>query len=336
MDNLPMPDDVNPFLLFPAPGEIPFRPFRFPAKYIGFVPSPCLPAPEPQPLIPYFHYPPYGSVKLTPLYYQPAVFGRTKEAQAQEVTEINTESDQYDTIGQYNKTQKRVVPKTPSPAYGSIVSVMERGYNPFHVVFGEEFIPLGEFDENQFWGTQSTTDPAEAFVSTHGVIHVKLRLGFRMDLSINKAIRIVNEKTQIAMAVGADGKSMSLIHPMGCVLQDDQKIDIKVNNCPRELLENPKYARINESGIVFKSRLSPLGFRVDQGGVRSAIQRRYNTFDTDLSVSTFYEKAVSGPTYLESAAMILQGTARWEDYWGVDHWCVNGLHITQTFDGTVT
>lgn len=250
-----------------------------------------------------------------------------------------TESEE----GQYKKTQDETAittPNIPIPAYSSIVSIMESGYNPFHVVLGEEFLPLGYFSLENFWGQPLITEPAEAFVSTQGVIHMKLRWGYRIDLTMNKGIRVINEQSQIALAVSCGGNSMSMVHPMGCVLQEDQKIDIKLNNSDLDfpnLTSNPKFAKMNSSssGIMFKCKLSPLGFVVDEAGVRSSMQRYYNEFKEDPTVTTFYDKAVTGPTYLESAAVILRATVRWVDFWGVDHWLINGVHITQTYDGSV-
>lgn len=63
-------------------------------------------------------------------------------------------------------------------------------------------------------------------VTPYGVITLRLHDGIRIDLSLDKAVRVINYKNNITLALSATGSSSALIHPNGRVFQYGSRVEI--------------------------------------------------------------------------------------------------------------
>lgn len=63
-------------------------------------------------------------------------------------------------------------------------------------------------------------------ITPHGVISLRLHDRIRVDISLDRAIRIINMKNYIVLALNASGSSSALIHPNGRVLQYGSRVEI--------------------------------------------------------------------------------------------------------------
>lgn len=63
-------------------------------------------------------------------------------------------------------------------------------------------------------------------ITPHGVISLRLRERIRVDLSLDRAIRIVNSKNGIVLALNTSGSSSALLHPNGRVFQYGSRVEI--------------------------------------------------------------------------------------------------------------
>ncbi|VEN62149.1 unnamed protein product [Callosobruchus maculatus] len=61
-------------------------------------------------------------------------------------------------------------------------------------------------------------------ISPHGVITMRLREQIRVDLSLDRAVRVSNVKNGIVLALSASGSSSGLIHPNGRVYQYGSRV----------------------------------------------------------------------------------------------------------------
>lgn len=63
-------------------------------------------------------------------------------------------------------------------------------------------------------------------VSSQGVISLRLHDRIRVDISLERAVRIVNYKSGIVMALSSSGSSSALLHPNGRVFQYGSRVEI--------------------------------------------------------------------------------------------------------------
>lgn len=59
---------------------------------------------------------------------------------------------------------------------------------------------------------------------------MRLREFIRVDLSLDRAVRISNAKNGIVLALSASGSSSGLIHPNGRVYQYGSRVEIMAND----------------------------------------------------------------------------------------------------------
>lgn len=67
---------------------------------------------------------------------------------------------------------------------------------------------------------------SDTTISPHGVIALRMRDRIRVDISLDRAIRIANAKSGIVMALSASGSCSALIHPNGRVYQYGSRVEI--------------------------------------------------------------------------------------------------------------
>lgn len=67
-------------------------------------------------------------------------------------------------------------------------------------------------------------------VTPHGIITLRLHDRVRVDISLDRAIRVVNMRSGIVLSLSSSGSSAALIHPNGRVYQYGSRVEILAND----------------------------------------------------------------------------------------------------------
>ncbi|CAH1118602.1 unnamed protein product [Phaedon cochleariae] len=177
-------------------------------------------------------------------------------------------------------------------------------------------------------------------ISPHGIITMRLRDFIRVDLSLDRSIRISNTKNGIVLALSASGSSSGLIHPNGRMYQYGSRVEIMANDSQG----NDKFAKMWYKGVSFTSIQCALVYLVDSAGTRTTTDS-FNDLTHDFTMNIFYEDSpysyidnpsTTATTHLVNEAMaILQATNCWMTEDGTTNWIINNVRISQTADGLV-
>ncbi|XP_075168962.1 wurstfest [Haematobia irritans] len=165
----------------------------------------------------------------------------------------------------------------------------------------------------------------------NGTIHLRLRDGIRIDMTLDKSIRVFNERSMVAIALSRNCGTSAVIHPNGRVLQNGSKVEImaydgmKTNNYVR-------YAKIWYKGISFTAENCALIYLVDTAGTRTTTDT-FTDLTKDYTLTVFYENARLGPIHRQEALDIIQNSTYSCNEDGTETYEINGFRISQTADG---
>ncbi len=135
-------------------------------------------------------------------------------------------------------------------------------------------------------------DGIKAVVEKKGYISLHLRYDAQVDIAPNQAIRIVNHRKGITLALSGCATQMSLVHPQGRVLQYNSRIEIQTED-----FLSIKNAKMWPRGVSFTANNCALVYLVDQAGARSTTDTFHDLYadniaDSEYShVSNILEKA---------------------------------------------
>lgn len=79
-------------------------------------------------------------------------------------------------------------------------------------------------------------------VTTNHTVSVLLRHGIRVDISVDRALRVVNFDKECTAAIGGDGDCSCACHACGRVLQQGVTVDLTTGS---------KMAKISGRGVIF-------------------------------------------------------------------------------------
>ncbi|CAH1953486.1 unnamed protein product [Acanthoscelides obtectus] len=214
---------------------------------------------------------------------------------------------------------------------------LQRPYVPKPITvnnyFSEDYIDMYG-DDGYNGGTGGTT------ISPHGVITMRLREHIRVDVSLDRAVRVINAKNGIILALSASGSSSGLVHPNGRVYQYGSRVEILANDAQ----ENDKFAKMWYKGVSFTSMQCALVYLVDSAGTRTTTDS-FSDLTHDFTLNIFYEDSpysyidtpnTTHATQLVNEAMaVLQSTTCWMTEDRTTNWIINNIRISQTSDGLV-
>ncbi|KAK8781277.1 hypothetical protein V5799_017382 [Amblyomma americanum] len=113
-------------------------------------------------------------------------------------------------------------------------------------------------------------------VSSCATVSVFLKYGVRVDISLERAVRVVNYKMNCTAAISSSGERSCACHPCGCVLQEGAYVHMGTG---------ARLAKISSRGVAFTSLNRGLVYLVDASGTKSTTERFQNlTYDLALSV----------------------------------------------------
>lgn len=164
-------------------------------------------------------------------------------------------------------------------------------------------------------------------VTSFGILCLFLRHKMRVDVTVDRAVRLVNGLCGCSAAIDAGGTRSTVVHPSGKMYQAG--VDVELHTFHR------RHAKIGRRGITFATRGSPIVFLVDEGGVKTSVDK-YQVLACDLSVDVFYEWSRHGQTVVEECLEQLRHARHYYDATAKEHcWTVNGVRVTQSDDGDV-
>ncbi|CAH0548540.1 unnamed protein product [Brassicogethes aeneus] len=175
-------------------------------------------------------------------------------------------------------------------------------------------------------------------ITPHGVISLRLHDRIRVDISLERAIRIVNLKNSIILALNASGSSSALLHPNGRVFQYGSRVEILAHDSQG----NNKYAKMWYKGVSFTSDQCALVYLVDSAGTRTTTDT-FSDLSSDFTLGVFLDETpymdasgmAHGSQLVNEAVGILQAASYWVTDDGTDNWIINNIRISQTSDGLV-
>jgi hypothetical protein len=194
----------------------------------------------------------------------------------------------------------------------------------------ESFLYLDDMDASAWQGEPVEELAMGALVTGQGIISIRLHSGVRVDLTVDKAVRVINNKSNIILALSGNGSSATLIHPSGCVYQYGSRVEITTSD-PRG---NSKYAKMWYKGVSFTSEHNALVYLVDTAGTRTTTDA-FSDMHGDFSMPVFLGDSKFGPNTIQECIQLLQMTQYWVTEEGVENWIINGIRVSQTSDGLV-
>ncbi|XP_022902731.1 uncharacterized protein [Onthophagus taurus] len=173
-------------------------------------------------------------------------------------------------------------------------------------------------------------------VTPQGIITLRLHDRVRVDISLDRAIRVVNMRSGIVLSLSSSGSSAALIHPNGRVYQYGSRVEILANDSQG----NNKYAKMWYKGVSFTSDQCALVYLVDSAGTRTTTDT-FSDLSGDFSLTVFYsdsqysDPSIGGPNLISEAVSLLHSSSFWVTDDGTDNWIINNVRISQTADGLV-
>ncbi|XP_014205097.1 uncharacterized protein LOC106636997 [Copidosoma floridanum] len=174
------------------------------------------------------------------------------------------------------------------------------------------------------------TGLSSAIVTSHGTISLWLHNEIRLDITIDRAVRIINLKNNIVLSLSGSGSASALLHPNGRIYQYGSRVEILAHDVHR----NNKYAKMWYKGVSFTSEQCALVYLVDAAGARTTTDT-FSDMSQDFSVNVFYAESRHGPTCVPEATAALSAAQFWTTDEGVENWIINNVRISQTLDGLV-
>lgn len=173
-------------------------------------------------------------------------------------------------------------------------------------------------------------------ISSQGIISLRLHDRIRVDISLEKAVRVMNYKSGIVLALSPTGSSAALLHPNGRVYQYGSRVEILAHDSGG----NNKYAKMWYKGVSFTSDQCALVYLVDSAGTRTTTDT-FSDLSQDFSVNVFYsdsphlDTSAYGSQNISDAFTVLHGSNFWIAEDGTENWIINNIRISQTSDGLV-
>ncbi|XP_011503349.1 PREDICTED: uncharacterized protein LOC105366555 [Ceratosolen solmsi marchali] len=180
------------------------------------------------------------------------------------------------------------------------------------------------------WRHETETGIGGAMTTPHGTISLRLHSKIRVDMTIDRAVRVINFKNNIVLSLSDSGFASALLHPNGRMYQHGSRVEILAH----DVHGNNKYAKMWYKGVSFTSEQCALVYLVDAAGTRTTTDS-FSDMSQDFSVKVFYDQSKHGPACIQEAAGALSAGQYWLTDEGVENWIINNVRISQTPDGLV-
>lgn len=155
----------------------------------------------------------------------------------------------------------------------------------------------------------------------------------RIEMTLDGAIRVVNWRCNVSIALASSSNSAALIHPNGRVLQYHSRVEIMTYD-GKNKNNFVRFAKIWYKGISFTSENNALVYLVDSGGTRTTTDT-FMDLRNDITEQVFLTGSTHGPAYDNQAKKEVMNHKYWPALDGTEVHELNGFRIAQTVDGMV-
>lgn len=195
---------------------------------------------------------------------------------------------------------------------------------------------LGRVSSRTFEFENNTPPPCPGsgpIAMSNGTIQLRLREGVRIDMTLDRAVRVLNQRSMVAVALSRNCSNSALIHPNGRILQSGSKVEIvtydgmTTNNFVR-------YAKMWYKGVSFTSESCALIYLVDTAGTRTTTDT-FTDLTKDYTLAVFYDDSRHGPSFVPDAHEVISNSSYNCAEDGTEVYDINGFRITQAADGLV-
>ncbi|XP_046388012.1 uncharacterized protein LOC124157381 isoform X2 [Ischnura elegans] len=173
--------------------------------------------------------------------------------------------------------------------------------------------------------------PVGVLCASGGMLSLALSETMRLDMTIERSIRIVNYQNNIVLAISGSGSASALRHPKGCMYQYGSRAEILAHD-PQG---NHKYAKMWYKGVSFTCERCALVYLVDSAGTRTTTDTFSNLSCVDFSLPVFYDATERGSHSRQAAMAALQDSHYWISEDGIQNWVACNVRISLTPDGLV-
>ncbi|XP_068084820.1 uncharacterized protein fest [Anabrus simplex] len=170
-----------------------------------------------------------------------------------------------------------------------------------------------------------------AVATPYGTMSLRLRERVRVDMTVDRAVRITNVKSGIVLSLSGCGSAAALLHPNGRVYQYGSRVEILAHDTSNG---NNKYAKMWYKGVSFTSEHCALVYLVDAAGTRTTTDN-FSDMSSDFSLPVFYNDSRHGAAFVQDAISLLQSAQYWVNDEGIENWIINNVRVSQTQDGLV-
>lgn len=226
---------------------------------------------------------------------------------------------------------------SPSASYSSSAGGRNIHFNdtrPFYIMHPGSMSPTMP----AFSGRMSNLDYESTYAAgpitlPNGTIQIHLRDGVIIDMTLDKAVRVFNTRSMVALALSSNGSVSAMVHPNGRVYQNGSRVEIvtydgmKTNNYVR-------YAKMWYKGVSFTSENCALTYLVDTAGTRTTTDS-FIDMSKDYTIFVFYNDSRHGPGCVQEAAAVVQNSVLSCSEDGTEIYEINGFRISQAADGLV-
>ncbi|KAF4529437.1 hypothetical protein B566_EDAN003533 [Ephemera danica] len=168
-------------------------------------------------------------------------------------------------------------------------------------------------------------------ITPQSTLSLTLQHGVQVDVTVDGAVRVVNPKSHVAIAVNGIESESAFAHPVGRIIQDSTSVHLMAYD---KMVGCHKFAKMWPAKTIFKSADMSFAYVMDAAGTRTTMNPFPTMPSNDITLPVFYANSNHGPFYkaaAESAYRVhrppetcirtsaLTGTA------GLMH---NGLHCT--------
>ena len=143
--------------------------------------------------------------------------------------------------------------------------------------------PQYDLEDGSYYPDDGGSQGIKAVVEEQGYISLHLRYNVQVNIAPNQAIRVVNNRKSITLALSGCATQMAMVHPQGRVLQYNSRIEIQTENYP-----SIKNAKMWPRGVSFTSNNRALVYLVDQAGARSTTDTFHDLYADNIADSKFF------------------------------------------------
>ncbi|KAK8772996.1 uncharacterized protein LOC144104581 [Amblyomma americanum] len=166
-------------------------------------------------------------------------------------------------------------------------------------------------------------------VTSSGTVSMFLKKRVRVDISVDRAVRVVNFSKHCMAALSRLGDRICICHPCGRVLQEGPTINIETGM---------RLAKMSRRGVTFTAlhghHLRGLVYLVDNSGTKSTTEM-FKEQSYDVALKVFRSESDQGIQTINKCFEIVAQVTQEPTEDGEDVWLIGGVCIVQKSSGDV-